>query len=178
MTQGSPVRGRATGQLLTYRVEVEQGSGVEPRQFARAVDTTLRNPRGWTAGGHWRFQRVTTSTPDLTIRLATPDTVDKQCAAAGASTHGYTSCRAGAYVMLNLDRWEQGVPHVKSLTGYRHYLVNHEVGHALGKGHERCPGKGRPAPVMVQQTHGLQGCTANAWPRTAGGREITGPPTP
>lgn len=178
VTQGSPVRGRATGQLLTYRVEVEQGSGVNPRQFARAVDTTLRHPRGWTSGGHWRFQRVTTSTPDLTIRLATPKTVDKECAAAGADTDGYTSCRAGDLIMLNLDRWYLGVPHVKNLATYRHYLINHEVGHGLGLGHERCPGKGRVAPVMLQQTLGLQGCVANAWPRTVGGREITGPPTP
>ena len=178
VVQDSPVRGRATGQLVTYRVEVEQGSGVSPRKFAQAVDTTLRHRRGWTAGGHWRFQRVTTGAPDVTIRVATPDTVDKHCEAAGASTRGYSSCRAGGYIMLNLDRWELGVPHVKSLSAYRHYLINHEMGHALGKGHERCPRKGKPAPVMVQQTHGLQGCTANAWPRSVSGRLITGPPAP
>lgn len=172
---GGPVRGRA-GTLRTYRVEVEEGAGVPVREFAAAVDRTLRHPRGWMAGGHWRFQRVTSADADLTIRLATPDTVDRQCAAAGAHTDGYTSCRAGRYVLLNLDRWLEGVPHITDLALYRAYLVNHEVGHGLGRGHESCPGRGRPAPVMLQQTLGLQGCTANPWPRTAGGAMVSGPP--
>ncbi|MBA4084893.1 DUF3152 domain-containing protein [Janibacter terrae] len=174
MRTGTPVRG-TSGRLVTYRVEVEQGAGVTTREFADAVDATLQHPRGWTAGGHWRFQRVVRAHPSLTIRLATPDTVDQACAAAGADTDGYTSCRAGDLIMLNLDRWHVGVPHVPSLTGYRHYLVNHEVGHGLGLGHQGCTGAGRTAPVMLQQTLGLRGCRPNPWPRSQSGRLVTGP---
>lgn len=174
----SPTRGRG-GELVTHRVEVEQGAGVTPKKFSTLIDSTLRHRRGWTAGGQWRFKRVAASDSgaDLTIRLATPRTVDSVCAAAGANTDGYTSCRAGSLVMLNLDRWNLGVPHVKDLTLYRHYLINHEVGHGLGLGHETCPAKGRPAPVMLQQTLDLKGCTANPWPRDARGRTISGSPT-
>lgn len=170
------VRG-TSGELMTYQVETEKGSGVSAKEFAGAIDTTLRNPRGWTAGGSWRFQRVSGGEPALIIRLATPDSVDEQCAAAGANTQGYTSCRAGRYILVNLDRWYLAVPHITDLDLYREYLINHEVGHGLGKGHEACPGKGEVAPVMLQQTLDLDGCRANAWPRDPKGRLVTGPPT-
>lgn len=165
----SPVRGRS-GQLMTYRIEVERGSGVAVGDFATAVDATLRDRRGWTRGGQWRFKRLGAGSTDLVIRLATPDTVDEQCGAAGAQTHGYSSCRFGPHILLNLDRWLDGVPHIDDLALYRRYLVNHEVGHGLGKGHLACPGRGELAPVMLQQTLGLHGCRANAWPLTADSR--------
>ncbi|WP_435202373.1 DUF3152 domain-containing protein [Janibacter sp. GS2] len=177
MPTESVVRGRS-GELISYRVEVEQGSGVTSREFAAVIDRTLSHRRGWTAGGQWRFQRVADGQADLVIRLATPDTVDERCAEAGVNTDGYASCRAGRLILLNLDRWYIGVPQVKDLTVYRQYLINHEVGHGLGRGHEACPGKGRPAPVMLQQTLDLDGCTANPWPRGPDGRPVRGEPIP
>lgn len=174
MPDKSPVRG-SDGQVITYRVEVEQGSGVTSREFAEAVDATLRHPRGWTAGGKWRFRRVADEQPTLTIRLATPSTVDEGCAAGGADTDGYTSCRVGQQIYINLDRWYVGVPHIRDLSLYRRYLINHEVGHGLGRGHEECPAEGRRAPVMLQQTLALDGCTPNPWTVTGGGRQIRGP---
>jgi hypothetical protein len=67
-------------------------------------------------------------------------------------------------VELNVARWTKGVAQVGApLTAYRQYMVNLEVGHRLGHGHELCPGPRQPAPVM-QQTLGMHGCTPHAWP--------------
>jgi len=162
------------GRLLRYRVAVERDiKGVTPEGFATAAAATLADERGWTAGGKWRFRRVGPGQPyDFTLYLVTPDTRDKLC---DDIPEGYTSCRNGASVVLNVARWAKGVPFYRGhLATYRQYMVNHEVGHRLGHGHQRCPGKGEPAPVMQQQTLGLHGCTTNPWPYRDG-KLYTGP---
>ena len=39
--------------------------------------------------------------------------------------------------------------------------------HFIGLGHVGCPKEGAKAPVMMQQSIELGGCTPNAWPRDA-----------
>ncbi|PRY21670.1 DUF3152 domain-containing protein [Pseudosporangium ferrugineum] len=158
------------GSALRYRVLVEKDiKGISPGTFAATVRATLADPRGWTAGGDREFRRVGAREPyDFTIYLVTPATRDELCQDV---PDGYTSCRNGDRVVLNVARWVKGVPgYGAPLSVYRQYMVNHEVGHRLGQGHERCPGRGRPAPVMQQQTLGLHGCTANPWPYREGER--------
>jgi hypothetical protein len=162
---------------MTYRVEVETGTQQDAPAFAAAVDATLANPASWTGQGRWALQRADRDDVDFVIRLATPATVDRVCASAGMHTGGYVSCRSGHFVMINLNRWLYAVPDYRGDTArYRLYVVNHEVGHELGYGHQACPGPGRLAPVMQQQTFGLKGCLANGWPYV-GGELVTGPPT-
>ncbi|TDB70027.1 DUF3152 domain-containing protein [Micromonospora sp. KC723] len=163
------------GRLLRYRVAVERDiQGLPVADFATEVTRTLSAPQGWTAEGTLRLRRVgRDQAADFTIYLVTPGTRDELC---GDVPDGYTSCRNGDRVVLNVARWVKGVPgYGAGLGTYRRYMVNHEVGHRLGFGHELCPGRGRPAPVMQQQTLGLHGCTANAVPYL-NGRRYSGPP--
>ena len=53
------------------------------------------------------------------------------------------------------------------LGAYRAYIVNHEVGRFLNQNVAYCPGEGKVAPVMMDQSVDLYGCTANPWPRDA-----------
>lgn len=151
-----------TGRLIRYTVEVEAGLPFTSAEIAGAVDATLADPRGWTAFGGHAFQR-TEAGGDLRVLLATPATTDALCAP--LRTRGEVSCRNGALVVINARRWARGVEsYGEALDAYREYVVNHEVGHALGFGHVTCPSAGEPAPVMLQQTYGLDGCLPNPWP--------------
>ncbi|WP_405715641.1 MULTISPECIES: DUF3152 domain-containing protein [unclassified Streptomyces] len=167
------------GRGMAYRVEVEDGSGVDPDRAAAEIARVLAAPRGWSHHGEHTFRRVSEGPAGLVVRIATPATTDAICGKGGLDTHGEVNCRVGADVMVNLKRWQQGSPEFHGpLAEYRALIINHEVGHWLGHGHETCPGKGRPAPAMMQQIYGLKGCVANAWPYDARGRYLGGPSAP
>ena len=157
-----------SGPLERFVVEVEDGIGVDGAGFAAAVEATLGDPRSWGNGGRMSFQRVgvteaAAGSYDFRVSLVSPGSMETYCP--GVGTGGYTSCRYGERAVINLARWETAVPdYAGDIATYRQYVVDHEVGHALGNGHEQCPGPGQVAPVMQQQTLGLQGCTKNAWP--------------
>jgi Protein of unknown function (DUF3152) len=158
------------GAVRRFRVAVENGTNQDPAAFAAAAEQILGDQRSWIAGGDVRFQRVAQSSPfEFTLYLASPGTTDKLCAIGGLHTEQFVSCRLPGQVIINLARWLTGVPdYGASLDVYRQWAVNHEVGRELGHGNEACPAPGVLAPVMQQQSLGLRGCVANAWPYVNG----------
>ncbi|MFJ9870937.1 DUF3152 domain-containing protein [Streptomyces sp. NPDC101165] len=166
------------GRPLRYGVDVEDGIGQDPQAFAAEVDRILADRRSWTAGGA-AFQRVGRAPYDFVVHLASPGTTDRLCARFGLDTGGEVNCQGGSDVVVNLKRWLLLSPFYRGRPAVYHALIiNHEVGHRLGRGHQRCPGPGRPAPVMMQQIKGLHGCRPNAWPFDTAGRPVEGPAAP
>nr|WP_306986541.1 DUF3152 domain-containing protein [Streptomyces canus] len=160
------------GQKYTYRVDVEQGLGLDGELFAEAVQKTLNDDRSWAHSGARTFERVYSGKPDFVITLASPGTTADWCAKSGLdTTEDNVSCDSAATerVMINAYRWAQGSStYGDRIHAYREMLINHEVGHRLGYSHVTCDKNGELAPVMQQQTKFLDHdgihCRANPWP--------------
>jgi hypothetical protein len=154
---------KGSGPVVRYLVEMERGLTFDPAGFAADVHRILNHERGWGRAGATRFVRVDKGPVRFRVSLSTPRLTDEQCRP--LRTFGRVSCWNGSRAVINAVRWADGAPtYGADVASYREYVVSHEVGHALGRGHVGCPGRGRPAPVMVQQTKSLSGCAPNPWP--------------
>jgi hypothetical protein len=163
---GAPAAG--PGRRFRYRLEIEAGLPFDPAAVARIVQRDLTDPRGWQPIQHVAFERTSGAGYDIRLLIASPDTTDALCAPLG--TGGQLSCRSGSHVVLNALRWAVGIPgYAGHLADYHAYMLNHEVGHALGYHHAYCTVPGGPAPVMMQQTKGLGRCRPNPWPSVNAG---------
>ncbi|MFC5829878.1 DUF3152 domain-containing protein [Nonomuraea insulae] len=154
---GGPARpGR--GAAVRYLVEVERGLPFDPVEFAAEVHKTLNDIRGWA-----RFERVDHGPVRVRVALSSPHLTTRECRP--LRTGGELSCWNGHRSVINALRWAKGVPQYKGdLAAYRDYVISHEVGHGLGHHHRSCPGPGRLAPVMAQQSKSLGRCRPNPWP--------------
>ncbi|MFC8924059.1 DUF3152 domain-containing protein [Cellulosimicrobium sp. NPDC057127] len=153
------------GTVRSVRVEVEEGLPVDGEVLAQAVLTTLNDPRGWGLTDGVTFSRTAADDASIRVVLASPATTDRLCAP--LQTESLYSCgnSVTGVAVLNFHRWVNGAADFgDDVATYRHYLVNHEVGHVLGHGHEPCPAPGAVAPVMLQQTITTDGCLPNGWP--------------
>ncbi|WP_433056016.1 DUF3152 domain-containing protein [Dactylosporangium sp. CS-033363] len=193
-TGGTDVVGTG-GTLVRYRVEMENGINWGNNQvwttasLSTEVDRAVASPEGWTksadhpvtyapnkiSNASWKFQRVSGADYDVTLKLATPGTVDKLCKSVGVNTQGIYSCRYGKTILLNLRRWLKGIDGFPAGIDFHSMTVLHEMGHFLGFDHMKCPGSGQVAPVMQTQTIALNGCKPNAYPFTTDGTFVTGP---
>jgi Protein of unknown function (DUF3152) len=158
-----------SGPLHRFTVELEGGVRDDGPAFAAAVEKTLSDSRSWGNDGRASFQRVDSGPVDFRVSLTAALTVRTLC---GYDLPYETSCYNGeqARVVINDARWTRGaVAYAGNLASYRLYVINHEVGHALGNNHVQCPKKGALAPIMMQQTLGIStpgigACKPNPWP--------------
>lgn len=164
--------GQGTEQTFRYVVEVE--GGVDTAEYggddavARFIDATLTDPRSWANDPRFRFEHVKPGEkPDLRLQLSSVGTTREKCG--GVDLEMETSCRTTLngenIVVLNDARWSRGAgPFHGDIGSYRQYLVNHEVGHAIGYAqHVACGADGALAPIMMQQTLSLNNSELNSF---------------
>jgi hypothetical protein len=157
--------GQATAVEVRYRIERRVGDPAT-EGFDKVVRATLADPRGWSGAG---FVLIEDPGADFVVVLAEGPEVDRLCRP--YRTGGRFSCQNGPVVALNADRWRSATEEwTGDLAGYHTMLVNHEVGHLLGRHHPpppQCPVPGRAARIMSQQSTELDGCLPNPWPLPA-----------
>lgn len=149
--------------------EVRREHGITVVEFGRAVRRFLCDPEGWLRSGEVRYRY----NPDgrYLIGLRTRQNVRERCRRiVGEPVSGNYSCAGSAAreVVINIGPWTRGTDGFPAgLSTYRRMLINHEVGHAMTMRHRSCPRDGARAPVMMQQSMGmnLNGSTCRPNPR-------------
>jgi len=157
--------------ILTYFIEVSPNVS-NAGNFKSEVARILNDKRGWRKYGY-KFKEVEHSANHgaILIRLATAEETSKLCGFTGLSCWN----RQKREIIINEQNWKTGALSGLSLERYHNYVITHEMGHALGLTHNKCPiaeckRRGMdvcPASVMQQMTYGekaIAPCIANDWP--------------
>lgn len=147
---------------VTYTISTKGKTSSDLAEFARQSNETLNDARGWSQLGVV-FKQVETG-GDFDLVLSQAEYLPSFSSACSVDW----SCRVGKAVIVNDSRWRDATDAWNNAGGsmrdYRHMVINHEVGHWLGHGHQNCSASNANAAVMQQQSIDLQGCKFNPWP--------------
>ncbi|MBT1181758.1 DUF3152 domain-containing protein [Bifidobacterium sp. CP2] len=156
-----------TRREVTYCV-ASKGNVGDVTAFATQAFEALNSEHGWARAGVTFVQAGEGQAGSCSFTLILSEAQYLPSYSSGCSTE--YSCRVGDDVIINWDRWRGATPSWTGAGGtlrrYRAMAVNHEVGHRLGHfdNETPCGGSGQPAPLMQQQSKGMNGCTPNEWP--------------
>lgn len=136
----------------------------------------LHDTRGWGALGY-ELREVTDNRRrcDVIVHLLEATEMDRKYGQFGHLKGMSITDRGAKPIRIDLHATNWFVPPAAfaenpdaaedRLAQYQAYVINHEMGHALGYDHSKAVAGG-PCAVMYQQTRGtgLAVCEANAWP--------------
>ena len=163
------------------RIDVEDGLQMTNGTLSSFVMSALNDPQGWGQEGPTAYVQ-TEGAPDIRIVFASPFTAAALCPtphepavlAPSATVSSSPSpsptaaptavqCAAQGAIVVSVYDWIQGVPGFgEERTDARIYLLNHGLGHVLGKPDVAC--KKGVAELMVDQRTLPKKCTPNPWP--------------
>ena len=150
---------------ITFSVDPR---AVTPDFMFRAIAKPLvLHPHGWVRKGY-RFNITRNKKqpkPVIAIKLCPQSVLDSLFPQ--FATQKLSICNMlTREIFINEDRWYRKYEDKSemSLPAYRLYVLQHEIGHALGFHHESCKGEGLRAPIMLQQTLGLNSCLPFPFP--------------
>ena len=146
-----------------------QLQGFTPHDM-KFIKRTLDDPRGHAGNGHCFRRCRKPHKPDVVMRLTPRHVIDELFGDDGELANLSVTDFSGhpRKIYIDHENW-QTIP--KGFTGchttYKQYLLQHEMGHAIGLFHhdhpihdQTHPGK---CPVMYQQTKGTSMCDPNPW---------------
>lgn len=154
---------------MFYHVQTHEDIPVQDAvHFRQTVLQTLQDPRGWGTPFYEVPLETLLQMPKSSVFIIrlTPAHVmnemyehfkEKQLSVANMSERT---------IDINWCRWTENCPNLSQLPldQYRQYVILHEVGHMMGKKHPTTVVPQTEAPVMMQQTLGIQHHQPNPWP--------------
>ena len=144
---------------LKYHISIQDGLKRSLKHFGDFVENVLTDKRTWK---RYKFERtLNKSEAKFKIILTKPSNIYNLCNMKGLSCTNMIT----KDVFINSNRWFNGSkPSKLGLNEYRKYLINHEVFHALGGGHNVCK-ENEICPVSHQHTIGIpKNSKSNSWP--------------
>lgn len=150
--------------VWSYRIYVDPIYESYTTCFDEIVESVLTDSRGW---GNMR-RAGPTEAPQMWIILAPPGV-----ATCSPEKWPYGSCARGkdghGRIYINAGRWTVGYQPLASIEHSRFQLLNHEVGHFFGYGHQDCTVMGYfPIHPDVEAGHtedvGWDSCPPPPWP--------------
>jgi len=167
-------------EIILYKTIVYPNVKFNSNTFSKIVNNILKDKRGWE--NHPKayndkyvsflkvqndFNTKCLKNNCLTIHLVLDKDVQNICNFIGLSCYDPNT----NHIYINFNRWMNGSKEFfrdnpnSTIKDYRIYVINHEVGHHLQRGHKKnCDKKTGKSFVMMQQTKGNVGCKSNHWP--------------